>query len=300
MPSFAEQLIAVRKAAGMTQEDLAAAVHVTRTTISSWERGRTRPNLAAIRLLSQALSFDFLTGEYLTADPRAAGNESAGTPADESPAPAAPSEGSLSADAPSIEIQAPEIPDPASVPEIPAPPARRAGRLRPRLFFCAAAILLTACVALLLLLPRTAPEAPVPDVDPSLLFPEEPAVFTREWFQGENRQYEGEPYLNLTTSLTVKTENVSHPQWCYSLVIDEVTGRRFRLEQIDEFFFNNDTDYDHTWGKANDLWAAESGNAWRTEGLNPVSDAKGIGYIVYGFDACGRKMSFRTYLPFNQ
>lgn len=62
MSSFADQLTAARKAAGMTQEQLADAVHVARNTISSWERGRTQPDLETLRLLGQVLHFDFVNG----------------------------------------------------------------------------------------------------------------------------------------------------------------------------------------------------------------------------------------------
>ena len=65
MPDFAEQLTAARKAAGMTQEQLANAVHVARNTISSWERGRTQPDLNTMRLLGQVLHFDFLGGDTM-------------------------------------------------------------------------------------------------------------------------------------------------------------------------------------------------------------------------------------------
>ena len=63
MPNFSDQLTAARKAAGMTQEQLADAVHVARNTISSWEHGRTQPDLDTLRLLGQALHFDFMKGE---------------------------------------------------------------------------------------------------------------------------------------------------------------------------------------------------------------------------------------------
>ena len=63
MPNFADQLAAARKAAGMTQEQLADAVHVARNTISSWEHGRTQPDLDTLRLLGQALHFDFMNDE---------------------------------------------------------------------------------------------------------------------------------------------------------------------------------------------------------------------------------------------
>ena len=61
MPSFAEQLTAARKAAGMTQEELSESVHVARNTISNWEHGRTQPDLDTIRLLGQVLHTDFLS-----------------------------------------------------------------------------------------------------------------------------------------------------------------------------------------------------------------------------------------------
>ena len=63
MANLAEQLTAARKAAGMTQEELSAAVHVARNTISNWEHGRTEPDLDTLRQLSQVLHVDFLSGE---------------------------------------------------------------------------------------------------------------------------------------------------------------------------------------------------------------------------------------------
>ena len=58
MQTFAEQLVAARRAKGMTQEALAQAVNVARNTISSWERGRTVPDIDAVRRLSDVLDCD--------------------------------------------------------------------------------------------------------------------------------------------------------------------------------------------------------------------------------------------------
>jgi len=59
MQTFGEQLTAARKAKGMTQEALASAAAVTRQTISSWERGRTLPDVDSVRRLSDVLGVDF-------------------------------------------------------------------------------------------------------------------------------------------------------------------------------------------------------------------------------------------------
>ena len=60
MPTFGENLIAARKTKGMTQDELAKAASVTRQTISSWERGRTIPDIETIRLLSGILGVDLI------------------------------------------------------------------------------------------------------------------------------------------------------------------------------------------------------------------------------------------------
>ena len=43
----------LRAAAGMSQDDLAARVYVSRQTISSWENGKTYPDVQSLLLLSQ-------------------------------------------------------------------------------------------------------------------------------------------------------------------------------------------------------------------------------------------------------
>ena len=67
MQTFGKQLAAARTARGMTQEALAQAVNVTRSTVSSWERDRTQPDLDTLRRLSEVLEFDFLQGTNVPA-----------------------------------------------------------------------------------------------------------------------------------------------------------------------------------------------------------------------------------------
>ena len=76
MQTFGEQLSAARKAKGMTQEALASAAAVTRQTISSWERGRTLPDIDSTRRLSDILGID-LTQSAAPADQTAAEGQAA-------------------------------------------------------------------------------------------------------------------------------------------------------------------------------------------------------------------------------
>ena len=48
-----EQLKANRERLGLSQEDVAHAIFVSRQTMSSWERGKTYPDVQSLLLLSQ-------------------------------------------------------------------------------------------------------------------------------------------------------------------------------------------------------------------------------------------------------
>lgn len=87
MPHFAKQLIAARKAKAMTQEQLAQAVHISRSRISRWETGDAVPDLDMIRLLSEVLEFDFLASAEKEEFEQPAEEVPADTPAEESAVP---------------------------------------------------------------------------------------------------------------------------------------------------------------------------------------------------------------------
>ncbi len=74
MNDFAARLREHRTALGLTQEALAEKLHVTRQAVSSWENGKTQPDLEMLALLSWALEIDVaaLLGEQ--APPRSRGN----------------------------------------------------------------------------------------------------------------------------------------------------------------------------------------------------------------------------------
>ena len=53
---FNEKLQELRKSRGLTQEELAEALFVSRTAISKWESGRGYPNLDSLKEISKYFS----------------------------------------------------------------------------------------------------------------------------------------------------------------------------------------------------------------------------------------------------
>ena len=65
---FGEKLQQLRKQKGMTQEELAEVLYVSRTAISKWESGRGYPNIESLKELSNFFSVtvdELLSGEKL-------------------------------------------------------------------------------------------------------------------------------------------------------------------------------------------------------------------------------------------
>ena len=63
-----QKLQELRKQKGLTQEELAEALYVSRTAISKWESGRGVPNIDSLKAISKYLSVsldDLLSGEEL-------------------------------------------------------------------------------------------------------------------------------------------------------------------------------------------------------------------------------------------
>ena len=68
MQSIAYNIRTLRKTKGLTQEDLAAQLHVTRQTVSSWERGGSCPDFDTLKALSALLDATPEQLLYSTAD----------------------------------------------------------------------------------------------------------------------------------------------------------------------------------------------------------------------------------------
>ncbi len=69
--SLGEKLLDLRKKAGLSQEDVADKLGVSRQTVSKWETDQTVPELINVKLLSQLynVSYDYLiSGSNLSGD----------------------------------------------------------------------------------------------------------------------------------------------------------------------------------------------------------------------------------------
>ena len=58
MSDVAKNLKCLRKQAAMTQEELAERLHVTRQVVSSWETGKTQPDIETLTALAEILGTD--------------------------------------------------------------------------------------------------------------------------------------------------------------------------------------------------------------------------------------------------
>lgn len=263
MAEFGEQLTSARKAAGMTQEDLASAIHVSRTTISSWERGRTQPDLDTLRQLSTALHWDFMAsttgmGEETTFS---AGNGSV-----------APSE------------------------------VKKSDKKWLIAGVCGAVIILAVCFLLFVLPVLQQPEnpnlPPAAALNAADLLPEEPEILTIEWFRGGNIRGKNEPWLDIQTKVLVNTDSQTEPFWRYILTFEEIAGSTFHFDQLKWFcFWTADRYVQKSFSSASGaVWEDDKGRNWEFIGGDPVQDMEGYGFIIYGHDDAGTKMSFRTFI----
>ncbi|AWB30829.1 helix-turn-helix domain-containing protein [Clostridium botulinum] len=69
--SLGEKLLYLRKKAGLSQEDVAEKLSVSRQTVSKWETNQTVPELNKAKLLSELynVSYDYLISEnYISGD----------------------------------------------------------------------------------------------------------------------------------------------------------------------------------------------------------------------------------------
>lgn len=78
--NLGEKIRQARREKGMTQEQLAQALFVSRQTVSNWENGRTEPDYQTLTRLSELVGLEFLPQEETQTEPEAEEEDQAQKP----------------------------------------------------------------------------------------------------------------------------------------------------------------------------------------------------------------------------
>ena len=273
---LAERLTAARKAAGITQEQLADALHVARSTISNWERGQRQPDLDTLRQLGRILRTDLL---------------SSAAPADT----AAAETGSQAEEDARNEAANAETPDVQAAAQPAAP------RKRTRLYLGLAAVLI--CIALLIcliLLPalRSRPAAVVSDRDGRR--------YAIADYDKTTPNEAGKAYLSILKTLSVRPGD-GRDYYTINFTAREDNGVAFSITRLDMVIFFTDHAVIFAFSH-NDLAGAGYDPEIPTYSFLPIDNGfptdqnglQGMGIRIMGRDANGAELSFTGYLPIPQ
>lgn len=78
--NLGEKIRQARREKGMTQEQLAQALFVSRQTVSNWENGRTEPDYQTLTRLSEMVGLEFVSQEETQTEPEAEEEDQAQKP----------------------------------------------------------------------------------------------------------------------------------------------------------------------------------------------------------------------------
>lgn len=294
MRTFGEQLIGARRAKGMTQEALSQATGVTRQTISSWERGRTVPDIDSVQRLSAVLDYVFSAEEVLGAS-----HESDAAPVVEDAAPAVEDAAPAVEDATHVvEDAAPAVEDTAMPegaaqdPSAPEDAAASREKRRPKAPWIVAGAAVLACAVLLclLLIPRGSGPAGRGD------------VFDAEAYRQETPNEPGKAYLTFDNRTWTEGSGGTDYQM-YDFTLTEQNGIGFSISRIDA----------ECEGRTGTVRSISTSAAVLETTIDPDIPAYGsvtvvggfpdgefirVGIAVYGSDANGAPLTFYDLIEF--
>lgn len=282
MPSLNQRIADARRALGMTQEQVAAAMNVSRQTVSHWENGRVVPDEAVRKQLFALLQIP-------EEEPQSAPDP------EPAPAPARPRLWPLAAAFLCgvaltlavvyglIPALIPE-PQPAAAPVVTEAPTPEATAL---------------------------PDAtPVPDgsEDGTLLPPDFPA----EWYREPAENIEGQAYLHISPwqspVLLTPVEDAPFPYvWNVVFSMEETNGVPFTITRMTEVFFNENGEIGDVYimghAEATDFFQDEALQPHKTYAYNigrPACGDTGYGLALEGVDENGYERAFSLYVPLSQ
>lgn len=274
MASIGEQIREARKTKGLTQDALAEALNVSRSTVANWESERRIPDGKMLLQLSKALDYSFEAERMM---------EHLEEPQQE------PDTGDEQ-----VEMEASGTSQEAS--DHPAPSTSAPSRLpRKRVLVAVSALAAAALLFALwffLILPNL-PKTVYTDTDGSR--------YTIAQFQTAVENEEGKAYLRLEPTVTL-TEGENYNYWMYGFNMYEENGIALSVNRVEEFVFGEKKLVHRTYGAA-DIEAygtsleIEPHGEWWFGGGFPVQKIRGVGIRVSCTDAQGASLTFVSYLP---
>lgn len=275
MQTFAQQLNAVRRARGMTQEQLAQEMNVSRQTISHWENGRAQPDVDMLKKLYRVLDYNFLVEEEVTISTVA---ENKAETANEAPASAE-----------------------ASAPVQPA----RLRQYRWVAAVIAAALVLWAGIAVQT--GRVAETSPGVPTEPPVTQTGLAEPYSLAWYQQEQEPVAGQAFVRIEpmenpVPVRAYEEMNGGWGWFYTFRVGFYGDVPFTIDQIVVNVFNPDGKADHQVYTGEIIDAVFDSHTVEPDyvgywgGGFPEQNVSGVGFTLNGRDANGNELSFHGYL----
>lgn len=271
MGTFSEQLAEARRAAHLTQDQLAEKVHVTRAAVSHWENGRYIPDFDMIRELSKALDYHFdLNDHEQTTDTETRDTQKETDTPDK---------------AEQLEIINNEI----------------INNKKKWIRWLIPAVLIAAVVLLFtVILPGQRSQIQtevVSDTDSTVRY-------RISDYQAETPRETGKAYLVMNTESCVE-HGEGRDYWMFTFRMNEDQGIAFHLDEVEMVYFFTDHAHPMRFPES-DLAAAQIGpdipgnHSVSFQGGCPLDQKNmtGVGLKSIGRDEKGNDMSFTAYIPF--
>ena len=292
--SLGQRIRQARKASGMTQDQLAQGVPVSRQTVSSWENDRTQPDYETLQKIAELLNIE-IAQLFQAPDGKEKQEEVL-----------KPESMPLSEPMSKEPVDVPEI-SPAAVETVPeaepvVEPALEAAKSGFRLSFTKMIIL--AAVALVLLMGaytvwRISPKVKAPSL---------------EWFMSEQQPVENACYVELSTSETPVVAYSyppgSTPRWAFRVTLLETGGVGYTIQRISQTYFYHEwfgrtvaseQDEITPWQIQQNLGSQYVGpDQVRMINLNVQGDERtaGVGLMLDVIDDHGKQQVFHIFIPF--
>ncbi|MCI5956642.1 MAG: helix-turn-helix domain-containing protein [Clostridiales bacterium] len=295
-----------RRAKGLTQEQLADIIHVSRQTISNWENGRANPDYELLKQLSETLETPLSV--LLGVEEAAAANAGralagGGAVAGDSASPGdgeAPGDGVLPQAMPPVAPSQAGAPSPGGAHPGAATAPSEGMSSRKRRWFAALLCAVCAFAALAGVLAHWTNRQP----------PIIPSPYPIEWFEQETARVEGQAYVSMKVLQTpVKRTGLNSDTcytWKYRLQLCEQGGVGFNITQLQEYYFHENGHHSVVITPAEKLQIGIGTNELRANAVRSLTCQNqsnqcflGVGYLLEGVDANGNQLSFRCYVPYS-